>query len=339
MTNHWRDIKNADVILHRRRESRPKPIRSASNGSCARKSTRRRVLARAGARRSSTSIRDFRAPRPCRPLPSDPHGHRRCALRRLDELRAPKQQLSTPSTSAITPTRHFIVNEKLRISRRVSSTDMIPRTAATRSKTWAYETGRGWLCASRHVDAASTLCLSVAEGALCAIHAASRFETITGIPQDRFPEDRRCRRRDGPPDKVMTIVYAVGSPSIRRASQIISPARMLQLLLGNMGRPGGGMNAERGHANIQGNTDHAISWDILPGLHLQSRRPAQTIDDYVKKRGEEIDPNSWNYFGTNYKKFLVSRSRRGTAITRPTDNDFAFSYLPKPDGNSSWITI
>src|ERR671925_202765 len=54
-------------------------------------------------------------------------------------------------------------------------------------------------------------------------------------------------------------------------------------LLGNIGRPGGGMNAERGHANIQGNTDHAISWEILPG-YLRIPAPGQrNLDDYVKQ--------------------------------------------------------
>ena len=61
---------------------------------------------------------------------------------------------------------------------------------------------------------------------------------ITGIPQERFPQSRRDRRRDGRPDKVMTIVYAVGLTQHTTGSQIIQSGAMLQLLLGNMGRPG-----------------------------------------------------------------------------------------------------
>src|SRR6202011_2260570 len=85
----------------------------------------------------------------------------------------------------------------------------------------------------------------------------------------------------GTPDKVMTIVYAVGLTHHTTGGELIRSGAILQLLLGNMGRPGGGMNAERGHANIQGNTDHAISWEILPG-YLQIPAPQrQTIDQYV----------------------------------------------------------
>ena len=67
------------------------------------------------------------------------------------------------------------------------------------------------------------------------------------------------------------------------------------------------MNAERGHANIQGNTDHAISWEILPG-YLRIPAPGQkNLDDYVTQSApKKFDANSWNFFGTNYRKFMVS---------------------------------
>ena len=112
----------------------------------------------------------------------------------------------------------------------------------------------------------------------------------------------------GRPDKVMTIVYAVGLTHHTTGGQLIRSAAVLQLLLGNMGRPGGGMNAERGHANIQGNTDHAISWEILPG-YLRIPAPGQkNLDDYVSpERAQEVRRRTrWNFFGTNYRKFMVS---------------------------------
>ena len=90
-------------------------------------------------------------------------------------------------------------------------------------------------------------------------------ERITGIPREQFLEVAQLVGEMGRPDKVMTIVYAVGLTHHTTGVQLIRSGGLLQLLLGNIGRPGGGMNAERGHANIQGNTDHAISWDILPG--------------------------------------------------------------------------
>src|SRR5712692_8118761 len=86
--------------------------------------------------------------------------------------------------------------------------------------------------------------------------------SITGIPVDEFKTVADLVGQMGKPDKVMTIVYAVGLTHHTTGGQLIRSGAVLQLLLGNMGRPGGGMNAERGHANIQGNTDHAISWEI-----------------------------------------------------------------------------
>src|SRR6266511_411094 len=163
---------------------------------------------------------------------------------------------------------------------------------------------------------------------------------ITGVPVEQFNQIAKIVGEMGKPDKVMTIVYAVGLTHHTTGGQLIRSGAVLQLLLGNMGRPGGGMNAERGHANIQGNTDHAISWEILPG-YLRIPAPGQkNLDDYVAQSApKKSDPNSWNYFGTNYRKFMVSllKGWYGDAATK--DNEFAFDYVPKPGQNSSWMSI
>jgi len=163
---------------------------------------------------------------------------------------------------------------------------------------------------------------------------------ITGIPVAHFLEVAKLVGEMGKPDKVMTIVYAVGLTQHTTGGQLIRSGAVLQLLLGNMGRPGGGMNAERGHANIQGNTDHAISWEILPG-YLKIPAPGQrNIDEYIDKSApKKLDPNSWNFFGTNYRKFLVSLLKGWYGDSATAANDFAFDWIPKPDGNSSWLTI
>jgi formate dehydrogenase major subunit len=163
---------------------------------------------------------------------------------------------------------------------------------------------------------------------------------ITGIPVDQFMQVAKLVGEMGRPDKVMTIVYAVGLTHHTTGGQLIRSGAVLQLLLGNMGRPGGGMNAERGHANIQGNTDHAISWEILPGYLQIPNPPNQTIDSYVSNQApKKLDANSWNYFGTNYKKFMVSLLKTWYGKAASADNDFAYSFIPKPASNSSWISI
>src|ERR687887_637947 len=164
--------------------------------------------------------------------------------------------------------------------------------------------------------------------------------SITGIPVDQFMQVAKLVGEMGKPDKVMTIVYAVGLTHHTTGGQLIRSGALLQLLLGNMGRPGGGMNAERGHANIQGNTDHAISWEILPG-YLRIPAPGQrNLADYVdQSASKKLRPNAVNFFGTNYRKFMVSllKTWYGNAATKR--NEFAFDNIPKPAGNTSWISI
>jgi formate dehydrogenase major subunit len=165
-------------------------------------------------------------------------------------------------------------------------------------------------------------------------------ERITGIPQSDFIEVAKLVGATGTPDKVMTIVYAVGLTHHTTGVQLIRSAALLQLLLGNMGRPGGGMNAERGHANIQGNTDHAISWDILPG-YLRIPAPGQkTVADYVaQSASKKLRPNSLNFFGENYRKFMVSLLKTWYGDAATPQNEFAFNFVPKPASNASWLTI
>jgi formate dehydrogenase major subunit len=165
-------------------------------------------------------------------------------------------------------------------------------------------------------------------------------ERITGIPRDQFLQVAKLVGETGRPDKVMTQVYAVGLTHHTTGSQMIRAAAVLQLLLGNIGRPGGGMNAERGHANIQGNTDNAISWEILPG-YLKVPAPGQrTVSDYVEESAsKKAHPRAMNFFGENYGKFLVSLLKAWYGDKATKRNEFAFNYLPKPAGNSSWISI
>jgi formate dehydrogenase major subunit len=163
---------------------------------------------------------------------------------------------------------------------------------------------------------------------------------ITGIPQDKFVEIADLMGSTGTAERVGNVVYALGLTHHTMGAQMIRGAAVLQLLLGNVGRPGGGVNAERGHANIQGNTDNAQSWELLPGYLAVPRPGAETLDDYISASAlQQIHPRSVNYFGTNYRKFMVSllKAWHGEAATE--DNDFAYAWLPKPDKNWSWMTI
>ncbi len=170
-------------------------------------------------------------------------------------------------------------------------------------------------------------------------------ERITGIPQDQFLKAAdlfTSVRKDGDMKKVATIIYAVGWTQHSFGTQIIRTAAMLQLLMGNVGRAGGGVNALRGHSNIQGATDMAGVFDILPG-YLKMPNPGDTdLAAYVKRitpTASKPDPwDSFNYW-SNTPKFAVSflKAMYGSAATK--ENDYAFHYLPKIDRNYSWVNI
>jgi formate dehydrogenase major subunit len=170
-------------------------------------------------------------------------------------------------------------------------------------------------------------------------------ERITGIPKDQFLKAAdlfTSVRKDGDTKKVATIIYAVGWTQHTFGSQIIRTAAMLQLLLGNVGRAGGGVNALRGHSNIQGATDMAGIFDNLPG-YLKVPNPTDTDFDAWMKRitPKASKPSEWDSFNywSNTSKFAVSllKSMYGDAATKKTD--WAFSYLPKVDREYSWAHI
>jgi len=163
---------------------------------------------------------------------------------------------------------------------------------------------------------------------------------ITGMPVEKFVEIAKLMGSTGVAEKVGSIVYAVGLTHHTSGVQIIRALGMVQLLLGNVGRPGGGVNAERGHANIQGNTDNAISWEVLPGYLAIPRPGMETLNDYVGRvPAKQLRSTSINYFGANYKKFLISTLKGFYGDGAKADNDFAYSWVPKPAGNSSWLTV
>jgi formate dehydrogenase major subunit len=170
-------------------------------------------------------------------------------------------------------------------------------------------------------------------------------ERITGIPQDQFlkaAELFTSVRKDGDMKKVATIIYAVGWTQHSFGTQIIRSAAVLQLLLGNIGRAGGGVNALRGHSNIQGATDMAGIFDNLPG-YLKVPNPTDVdLATYIKRvTPTEAKPDPWQSFNyySNTSKFAVSLLKAFYGAAANKENDFAFNYLPKIDRNYSWVNI
>jgi formate dehydrogenase major subunit len=170
-------------------------------------------------------------------------------------------------------------------------------------------------------------------------------ERITGIPKDQFIKAAdlfTSVRKDGDMKKAATIIYAVGWTQHTSGTQIIRTAAIVQLLLGNVGRAGGGVNALRGHSNIQGATDMGGVFDIFPG-YLKIPAPSDTdLASYLKRTTPAPSkPSEWDSFNywSNTPKFAVSflKSLYGDSATK--ENDFNFQYLPKIDRKFSWTEM
>jgi formate dehydrogenase major subunit len=170
-------------------------------------------------------------------------------------------------------------------------------------------------------------------------------ERITGIQKAEFLKAADLYtsiRKDGDMKKAGTIIYAVGWTQHTFGTQIIRTAAILQLLLGNVGRAGGGVNALRGHSNIQGATDMAGIFDNLPG-YLKMPNPNDTdLATYLKRITPTASkPGVWDSFNywSNTPKFAVSFLKAMYGDAAKKENDWAFHYLPKIDRNFGWVQI
>jgi formate dehydrogenase major subunit len=134
-------------------------------------------------------------------------------------------------------------------------------------------------------------------------------------------------------ERTSCIVYALGWTQHVTGVQMIRTAGILQLLLGNMGRPGGGIMAMRGHSTIQGSTDVATLYDALPGYLPQpaADEEHETLDSYVEHEG--MSTGLW----CDFRKYAVSllKAWYGAAATR--QNDFGFAWLPRVDADYSQL--
>jgi len=134
-------------------------------------------------------------------------------------------------------------------------------------------------------------------------------------------------------DRTSAIVYALGWTQHTTGVQMIRTAGILQLLLGNMGRPGGGIMAMRGHSTIQGSTDLATLYDTLPGYLPQPCVDEQheTLDSYVAHEGLAT-----GYWAT-FRRFIVSLLKAWYGKPASWENDFCFSWLPRVDADYSQL--
>jgi len=154
---------------------------------------------------------------------------------------------------------------------------------------------------------------------------------ITGTPKDKFLKVCEHIASTAVPDRAMTVMYALGWTQHSTGSQMIRTAAIMQLLLGNIGIAGGGMNALRGHSNIQGLTDLGLLSNLLPGYMTLARDGEQDFGAYLKVRSlKPLRPNQMSYW-QNYSKFFVSLQKAWWGSAATAENNWAYDYLPKLD--------
>ena len=163
---------------------------------------------------------------------------------------------------------------------------------------------------------------------------ASRYtpemvERICGTPKDKFLKVCELIASTANGERSMTSMYALGWTQHTTGAQNIRSMAMIQLLLGNMGVPGGGVNALRGHANVQGITDLALLSTSTPGYLVLPNERETTFADYIKsRRFKPIRPDQTSFW-QNYEKFWVSQQKAFFGAAATAENGWAYDYLPK----------
>jgi len=162
---------------------------------------------------------------------------------------------------------------------------------------------------------------------------------VTGTDPDVYRQVCELYTSTGAPGKSGTIMYAMGTTQHTHGTQNIRSYAILQLLLGNIGVAGGGINALRGESNVQGSTDHCLLAHILPGYLKPPKDTQQSLqahlEAYTPKSADSKSANWWQ----NYPKYYVSLLKSWYGDNATPENDFGYHYLPKVDKTSNYYHI
>ena len=195
---------------------------------------------------------------------------------------------------------------------------------------WGYQIGPdGYVIADDALE--NPRCVWSLLKAHVAPYTPELVERICGTPKDKFLKVAQMIAETSSPTKAMTSMYALGWTQHSKGSQNIRAMAMLQLLLGNVGVRGGGMNALRGHSNIQGLTDVGLMSNLIPGYLAIPNEKEKDFSTYMSTRGfKPLRPKQMSYW-QNYKKFFVSFQKAMWGAAATPENDFAYDWLPKLD--------
>jgi formate dehydrogenase major subunit len=196
--------------------------------------------------------------------------------------------------------------------------------------TWEYEIGEDGF-AVRDLTLENPRCVYQLMKKHFAPYTPEMVERISGTPKDKFLKVAEWVGSTANGERSMTIMYALGWTQHSHGSQNIRTAAMIQLLCGNIGVPGGGINALRGHSNVQGITDIGALTAATPGYMALPIDAEPTLDSHLAKRTfKPLQANQTSYW-QNYRKFYTSllKSMYGAKATK--ENQFGYDWLPKVD--------
>ena len=195
---------------------------------------------------------------------------------------------------------------------------------------WAYELGEDGF-ARRDPTLAHPRCVFNLLKEHVSRYTPELVSRVCGTPKDDFLEICRILGETSAPDKTATFLYALGWTQHTSGAQMIRGAAMIQLLLGNIGMSGGGINALRGHSNIQGYTDLGLLSIRLPGyMNLPTDQQTNLADYLQQTTPSALLPNQVNYY-RNIPKFFVSLMKDLWGDRATAENGWGFDWLPKVD--------
>jgi formate dehydrogenase major subunit len=172
-------------------------------------------------------------------------------------------------------------------------------------------------------------------------YTLDQVSNITGTTKEDLVEVYKIVGSTGKPNRVATECYAMGWTQHTVGVQNIRAFCIIQLLLGNMGMAGGGINAMRGESNVQGSTDYGLLFHILPGYNPTPTASLVDLKAYNEKHTPKTkDPNSVNWWG-NRPKYITSYLKAIYGDNATKENDFGYGWLPKLDdgANYSWLNL
>ena len=318
MTNHWVDIKNADAILimgSNAAEHHPISFKWVLDA----KHKRGAVVMHVDPKFSRTSARsDFHVPLRSGTDIAFLGG----MIHYIIENDQYFHEYVTQYTNAA-----FIVKESFGFKDGLFS-GYNPETRSYDQSKWGFETDAQGI-PKKDLELKHERCVFQLMRAQYSRYTLDKVSDITGVSLDNLLRVYKAYSATGSPEKSGAVLYALGWTQHTVGVQNIRSAGIIQLLLGNMGVAGGGINALRGEPNVQGSTDHALLYHIVPGYMAMPLADWQTLADYHKANTPvSKDPLSANWW-QNKPKYFNSLLKGWFGDAATAENEFGYKMMPK----------